>query len=116
MYVQWNRDTDGAELSVIVSVIQSLKWVQEWYLGWEKVPCLERCPQFRSVRIEREVPLYLYMKQLKVNYCVCVITEANPERFNNRIKNKFFYTKVCTTFDMQVSSCISSLYNSVMSC
>ena len=23
--------------------------MQEWYLGWEKVSCLERCPQFRSV-------------------------------------------------------------------
>ena len=27
--------------------------MQEWYLGWEKVSCLERCPQFRSVFIER---------------------------------------------------------------
>ena len=32
--------------------------MQEWYLGWEKVSCLERCPQFRSVLREREVPLY----------------------------------------------------------
>ena len=31
--------------------------MQEWYLGWEKVSCLERCPQFRSVLIEREVVL-----------------------------------------------------------
>ena len=23
------------------------------YLGWEKVSCLERCPQFRGVLIER---------------------------------------------------------------
>ena len=29
--------------------------MQEWYFGWEKVSCLERCPQFRSVPIEREV-------------------------------------------------------------
>ena len=28
------------------------------YLGWEKVSCLE-CPQFRSVLIGREVPLYI---------------------------------------------------------
>ena len=28
--------------------------MQEWYLGWEKVSCLERYPQFRSVLIERE--------------------------------------------------------------
>ena len=34
--------------------------MQEWYLGWEKVSYLERCPHFRSVLIEREreVPLY----------------------------------------------------------
>ena len=25
--------------------------MQEWYLGWEKVSCLERCPQFRRVLI-----------------------------------------------------------------
>ena len=30
--------------------------MQEWYivLGVEKVSCSERCPQFRSVLIERE--------------------------------------------------------------
>ena len=32
-----------------VSSVQRLKCMQEWYLGWEKVSCLERCPQFRSV-------------------------------------------------------------------
>ena len=59
-------DTNGAEESVIVSEassFQRLKCMQEWYLGWEKVSCLERCPQFRSVLIEREgereVPLYI---------------------------------------------------------
>ena len=41
-----------------VSLFQRLKCMQEWYLGWEKVSCLERCPQFRSVLIEREVPVY----------------------------------------------------------
>ena len=57
----YNQDTNGAEESVIVSEVSSfqrLKCMQEWYLGWEKVSCLERCPQFRSVLIEREVPLY----------------------------------------------------------
>ena len=34
--------------------------MQEWYLGWEKVSCLEKCNQFRSILIEREVPLYWY--------------------------------------------------------
>ena len=62
--IQWNLshlDTNGAGESVIVSEVSSfqrLKCMQEWYLGWEKVSCLERCPQFRSVLIEREVPLY----------------------------------------------------------
>ena len=55
--VQWdfsNRDTNGAEESVIVSEVpsfQRLKCMQEWYLGWEEVSCLERCPQFRSLFI-----------------------------------------------------------------
>ena len=28
--------------------------MQEWYLGWEKVSLLVRCPQSKSVLIERE--------------------------------------------------------------
>ena len=28
--------------------------MQEWYLVWERVSCLVRCPQFSSVLIERE--------------------------------------------------------------
>ena len=50
--VQWNLsnpDTNGAEESVIVSEVSSfqrLKCMQEWYLGWEKVSCLEMC-QYR---------------------------------------------------------------------
>ena len=55
----------GAEESVIVSEVSSfqrLKCMQVWYLGWDKVSCLERCPQFRSALIGREVPLYcLYL-------------------------------------------------------
>ena len=31
-----------------VSSVQRLKCMQEWYLGLEKVSCLERCPQFRG--------------------------------------------------------------------
>ena len=49
-----NLDTNGAEESVIaseVSSFQRLNCMQEWYLGWEKVSCSERCPQFRSVLI-----------------------------------------------------------------
>ena len=40
--------------------------MQEWYLGWEKVPCLERCPQFRSVLIERERGSTVYQKFIDV--------------------------------------------------
>ena len=50
--VQWNLsnlDTNGAEGSVIVSEVSSFQRLKEWYLGWEKVSCLERCPQFKSV-------------------------------------------------------------------
>ena len=53
--VKINPGTNGAEESVIVSEVSSfqrLKCMQEWYLGWEKVSCLERCPQFRGVLIE----------------------------------------------------------------
>ena len=32
--------------------------MQEWYLGWEKVSYLERCPQLSGYPY-REVPLYI---------------------------------------------------------
>ena len=35
--------------------------MQEWYLGWEKVSCLERCPQFRSVRERGSTVLYMLL-------------------------------------------------------
>ena len=60
---QWwnlsNQGTIGVEESVswLVRCPQRLNCMQEWYLGWGKVSCLERCPQFRSVLTEREVPL-----------------------------------------------------------
>ena len=60
-----NQDTNGAEESVIVSEVSSfqrLKCMQEWYLGWEKVSCLERCPRFRSVL--RKAPLCSYLRFL----------------------------------------------------
>ena len=44
-------DTNGERESVIVSEVSSFqrfKCMQEWYLGWEKVSCLERCPHFRG--------------------------------------------------------------------
>ena len=31
-----------------VSSVQRLKCMQEWYLGREKVSCLERCSHFRG--------------------------------------------------------------------
>ena len=37
--------------------VSSFQSLQEWYLGWEKVSCLDtyvcRCPHFRGVLIER---------------------------------------------------------------
>ena len=54
-----NQDTNGAEESVVVSEVSSFQrliCMQEWYLGWEKVSCLEGCPQFRS--IERGSTVY----------------------------------------------------------
>ena len=65
LYVQWNpsnADTNGAEESVLyreVSFFRGLKCMQEWYLGWEKVSLLERCPQFRGVLIEGFHCIYL---------------------------------------------------------
>ena len=64
-----------------VSSFQRLKCMQEWYLGWEKVSCLERCPQFRGVLIEREVPLHIhtltnekpYREVILPTLCVCTI-------------------------------------------
>ena len=55
--VQWNLsnpDTNGAEESVIVSEVSSferLKCIQEWYLGWEKVSCLERCKAYTQILV-----------------------------------------------------------------
>ena len=93
MYVQWNlsnRDTNGVEEGVIVSEVSSFQCMQEWYLGWEKVPYLERCPQFRSVLIERErgstvynyitVPTYVHVRLCVIfrfvspSYVFCVLS------------------------------------------
>ena len=58
IYIQWNLsnpDTNGAEESVLFSEVSSFRNVCKSgiYLGWEKVSCLERCPQFRGVLMER---------------------------------------------------------------
>ena len=57
-----------------VSSVQRLKCMQEWCLGWEKVSCLERCSQFRSVLIEREVAYqtstHSCISALKKRFCV----------------------------------------------
>ena len=47
-YIQWNLsnpDTNGAEESVSVREVSSVQRLQEWYLGWEEVSCLGRCPR-----------------------------------------------------------------------
>ena len=72
---------NGAEESVVVSEVSSfqrLKCMQEWYLGWGKVSCLERCPQFRSVLIERECATIMCVY---VQYMMCVIGVIGPAEF-----------------------------------
>ena len=67
-------DTNGVEESVIVSEVssfQGLKCMQEWYLGLEKVSCLERCPQFRGVLIEREFHCIVHNVHTYGVYCTC---------------------------------------------
>ena len=81
--LQWNPsilDTNGAEESVIVSEVSSfqrLKWVQEWYLGREKVSCLEMCPHFRGVLVERGVPLYSNLHSLELPVMIYTVTATN---------------------------------------
>ena len=48
--------------------------MQEWYLGWEKVSCLERCPQFRSVLIERERDHCTVMHSSFISFVYCIVT------------------------------------------
>ena len=43
--------------------------MQEWYLGREKVSCLERCPQFRGVPIESSTVHVQYILYCTM-YCV----------------------------------------------
>ena len=38
-----------------VPSFQRLKCMQEWYLGWEKVSCLERCPHFRGSTVTAKI-------------------------------------------------------------
>ena len=45
----------GQKKVSFVSEVSSFQSMQEWYLGWA---CLEKCPQFMGVLIEREVLLY----------------------------------------------------------
>ena len=45
----------GVGKGVLFREVSSFQRLQEWYLGWEKVSCLERCPQFRSVLIPTTV-------------------------------------------------------------
>ena len=38
----------GVGKGVLFREVSSVQRLKEWYLGWEKVSCLERCPQFRG--------------------------------------------------------------------
>ena len=67
--VEWNLsnpDSNGAEESVLVSEVSSFQRLKEWYLGWEMVSCLQRCPQLRGVLIPRGVPLYTHPIRVQV--------------------------------------------------
>ena len=72
-----NPDTNGAEESVFVSEVSSfqrLKCMQEWYLGWEKVSCLERCPQCYRCAIDSaviRVSIYWYIAS-----CIYICTHT----------------------------------------
>ena len=44
--------------------------MQEWYLGWEKLSRLEKCPQFMSVLIEGFHYVTIYNVTLHNNSCV----------------------------------------------
>ena len=50
------------------------------HLGWEKVSCLERCPHFRSVLIEREreVPLGFSISNVALGVGKGVLTPSHP--------------------------------------
>ena len=77
--MQWNlsnQDTNGAEESFIVSEVSSfqrLKCMQEWYLGWEKVSCLESslCKgstvDFQCVVVYQ----YVYVPDFFEQICLC---------------------------------------------
>ena len=43
------------------------------HLGWEKVSCLERCPQFKSVLIEREVERGATVSAVVMVSVVCML-------------------------------------------
>ena len=58
------------------------------YLGWEKVSCLERCPQFRSVLIEREVETHF--KSELVCYSLFVVYSQDK---------KHGFVNICPTTD-----------------
>ena len=70
--VQWNLsnpDTNGAEESVIVSEVSSfqrLKCMQELYLGWEKVSCLERCKAYTQNLVAQYKSVSLSLSDLPI--------------------------------------------------
>ena len=65
--------------------------MQEWYLGWEKVSCLERCPQFRSVLIETERGSTVYINVISV----ATVNVELMFRLDSDIMNTS-YTVTCT--------------------
>ena len=79
-------------------------------LGVGKVPCLERCPQFRTVM---EVPLYIHKLYIS---CVCVVGllvvlmvggSRRACKFENRIPRK---SATYVVMWSPVSNCVVSVF------
>ena len=77
----------------IVSEVSSFQRLQEWYLGWEKVSYLERCPQFRSVLIERGSTLHVCIYTHYVLTMYILVLTAHTQSLvspSKRPPNHFF--------------------------
>ena len=79
-----------------------------------KVPCLERCPQFRSVLIEREVPP-LYISYLSVLYSnrISRISGKKSKEYDYTDQDVSAAVEVGNTLKFRVSyeECLAQTYN-----
>ena len=75
--------------------------MQEWYLGREKVSCLERCPQFRCVLIESSHCINCTLYSIMYIYCMFFVGTTNIER---RYYTEV-YTNVCVLQNLELCVC-----------